>query len=447
MLGLATMLLVYGSTTEMSRASRGEQRTRAVLEEARQALIGRAVSDANRPGSLPCPDGDDDGSADLFTGSSCPTYIGRLPWRSLGIGDLRDEHGERLWYALSPGFRDHPLAPPVNSETRGTLAISQGGEGATIADDAMAVIFAPGPALPGQTRDDTIQHCSTTGRTVPRKVCAVNYLDPSGKLTNAHPAGPFVIDSPTPSFNDKLVVVSSASIMPLLERRIALETRNALLEYRRTSPCRCFPWADSDGDGASDGGKSRGRVPVKNALPHDWPVGILPPYFAMNDWARVIHYAAGKEALEGAGKACTTCSDPTLSIDGTTGWDALLLLPGCASSPKARVTLSDFFPDPENHDGDDRFVTPASAGADRGTTYSIAGASAGCPAIARILVDNAPCAEPGGTLRPVCRSAATIASGCACAAAAQTLLTSPCSGTLSAPQCASAIAQLQRCNP
>ncbi|HET7159234.1 MAG TPA: hypothetical protein VFI62_09570, partial [Burkholderiales bacterium] len=123
MLSMATVLLVYGSTTELSRIIDGEQRTNAVLEQARQALIGRAIADANRPGSLPCPDTNGDGSADLFAGAACPSYIGRLPWRTLGIGDLRDEHGERLWYVLSPNYRDHPLAPPLNSDAKGTLTV------------------------------------------------------------------------------------------------------------------------------------------------------------------------------------------------------------------------------------------------------------------------------------------------------------------------------------
>src|SRR6185436_16359760 len=111
MVAIAAMLLVYGSTSETGRAVKADAKTRAALEYARQALIGRALGDGNRPGSFPCPDLDDDGSAELFTGSACPSYIGRLPWRTLGIGDLRDEAGERLWYALSPGFRDHPTAP------------------------------------------------------------------------------------------------------------------------------------------------------------------------------------------------------------------------------------------------------------------------------------------------------------------------------------------------
>jgi hypothetical protein len=445
MLALAMMILVYGSTTESSRAVRGEQITSAVLAEARQALIGRAVSDASRPGSLPCPDGDDDGSADLFIGSGCPTYIGRLPWRSLGIGDLRDEHGERLWYALSPAFRDHPLAPAINSDTKGTLAVHSGAVGAPLVGDAVAVVFAPGVAVTGQIRDGNVQPCITTGRTVARSLCAANYLDGSGTLTNASTAGPFVIVRAGDTFNDRLAFVSTAAFMPLIERRIALETRNALLEYRRTSACRCFPWADSNGDGTSDSGTSRGRIPVKSALPNDWPANVLPSYFISNDWARIIHYVAARDALEDRGKLCATCADATLSIDRVSGIDALLMAPGFVTGTKARTSPSDYFPDAENHNGDDRFVTPASTALERGSIYRIAGPGTGCPTLARILVDNAPCAEPNGAMRTVCLSAAAATSGCACAAAAQMLVRPPCAATPGSAQCTAAIAQLQTC--
>jgi hypothetical protein len=192
MLSVGAVLLAYGSTTEVGRAVKSDVRTRAALEHARQALIGRAIGDASRPGSLPCPDADGDGSADLFTGSSCPAYIGRLPWRTLGLGDLRDEHGETLWYALSPGFRDHPSAPPLNSDTRGTLTVYSGSDATPMTKEAVAVIFAPGSALSGQARDESPAQCSTTGKHVPRSRCPANYLDVSGSANNAGAAGPFI---------------------------------------------------------------------------------------------------------------------------------------------------------------------------------------------------------------------------------------------------------------
>ena len=160
----------------------------------------------------------------------------------------------------------------------------------------------------------------------------------------------------------------------------------------------------------------------------------------------MIHYAVARSALEDTGRACATCSDATLSIDGTNGTDVLLLTPGFATGAKARTALSDYFTDPENHNGDDRFVTPVSSAAERGAVYTIAGPAIGCPAIARILVDNVPCAEPNGATRAVCQSAASIASGCTCASAAQVLVKPPCTSTPGSSQCAAAITQLQRCD-
>src|SRR4051812_11692042 len=163
MLSFGAVLFVSASTTEMGRSIKADSRTRDALEQAKQALVGRAVADANRPGSLPCPDTDDDGSADLFVGSACPSYIGRLPWRTLGVGDLRDQHGERLWYALTPAFRDHPSAAALNSDTRGALTVYSNSESTVLATEAIAVVFAPGFALRDQRRDDIVELCAATG--------------------------------------------------------------------------------------------------------------------------------------------------------------------------------------------------------------------------------------------------------------------------------------------
>src|SRR5688500_4529835 len=243
MISVAAMLLVYGSTSEAGRAVRADAKTRAALDYARQALIGRAIGDANRPGSLPCPDLDDDGSAELFVGSACPAYIGRLPWRTLGVGDLRDESGERLWYALSPNFRDHPGAPALNSDARGTLTVYSSGDALAIAREAVAVVFAPGTALPGQVRDDAPAQCGSTGKHIARNRCPSNYLDAAGNLNNTAAGGPYIAATPGLHFNDKLTVISTPDFMPLVEQRVALEARNALLAYRRGSGCRCYPWA------------------------------------------------------------------------------------------------------------------------------------------------------------------------------------------------------------
>ena len=53
---------------------------------------------ASRLGDLPCPDRDDDGDADAVPGcDTAALALGRLPWKTLGLPDLRDGDGERLW--------------------------------------------------------------------------------------------------------------------------------------------------------------------------------------------------------------------------------------------------------------------------------------------------------------------------------------------------------------
>src|SRR5690606_37402154 len=126
--------------------------TLQALAEARRALIGRAAMDDDRPGSLPCPDTDNDGRADLWgkSGIHCPSYIGRLPWKTLGLPELRDASGEVLWYASSPSLRDHPTAQPINSiQPAAELNIL----GIEPASDVAAVVIAPGGPLAGQVRE------------------------------------------------------------------------------------------------------------------------------------------------------------------------------------------------------------------------------------------------------------------------------------------------------
>lgn len=445
MMSVAVVLLVYGSTTEVGRSIKADTRTRIALEQARQALIGRAVADANRPGSLPCPDGDDDGSADLFVGSNCPSYLGRLPWRTLGVGDLRDEAGERLWYALSPNFRDHPAAPALNSATKGTLALYSGADAVSITTQAVALVFAPGAALPGQPRDDIAALCSSTAKTAQRSRCAANYLDIVAKLNNAAAAGPYIAAPVSELFNDKIAVIVTADLMPFVERRVSLDLRNALLAYQAGSACECYPWPASGKDGISTPGTSRGRVPSMTASPQNWAIGALPAYFAANDWASVIHYAVARSALENAGKNCSTCIDASLSVDGVDGYDVVLVTYGHAGADRPGQNWNEHVDDAENRNDDDRFVTPPPPS--RNHVYAIAGNAAGCGVTARVLMDNAPCGAPAKSVRPVCQSASAALTGCRCADAAGAIIRAPCSNALGSQPCDAALNQLRACGP
>ena len=129
---LMLILIVVGSvavflnglnTASASMKLRRDDVTTVALKQAKEGLIAWAATRAaDGPGHLPCPDRKEINQALAgYQESTCvgaPARIGRLPFRTLGLPDLRDASGERLWYALSAGFRDG-AGVPVNSDTLG----------------------------------------------------------------------------------------------------------------------------------------------------------------------------------------------------------------------------------------------------------------------------------------------------------------------------------------
>src|SRR5450830_116762 len=99
--GTAVMFSVLDATSVKIER---DKKTAAALAEAKAALIGWSAGHATMPGALPCPDTSNFGSSGACTATA--GIIGRLPWKTLGLNDLRDGNGECLWYALSPLYRD-----------------------------------------------------------------------------------------------------------------------------------------------------------------------------------------------------------------------------------------------------------------------------------------------------------------------------------------------------
>src|SRR5258706_13312780 len=153
-LAVGTGFLVYSMAEFRSIDYSKNAKTDAALALARDALLGRALSDTNHPGSLPCPDAvtniannvPGDGVADLLTGSNCPSYIGRLPWKTLELPELRDGDGENLWYALSPAFVDAPTNA-INTDSIGTITAYSGNNTGVGSSRAVPVLFSPGAPI------------------------------------------------------------------------------------------------------------------------------------------------------------------------------------------------------------------------------------------------------------------------------------------------------------
>ncbi len=240
LLGITAAVLIIRISASAADTTDQDRRTAEVLGLAREALIARAANDPNSPGSLPCPDlvtnivGNvpNDGVADLFAGPGCPSYIGRLPWKTLGLPDLRDGYGERLWYVLSPDFRDNFLVVPINSDTLGQLTVT----GITPANNVIAIIFSPGPAIGNEQRD------------LANENTVANYLEGSNAAGVPTPGPPnnFNFDALQPSgtFNDRLLAITSDMLLPEVERRVAREARKCLEAFsQQLGANNRYPWA------------------------------------------------------------------------------------------------------------------------------------------------------------------------------------------------------------
>lgn len=222
MISVMTLGWLYARIAGQRNADTVTFKTLAI---ARAALIGRAVADTNHPGSLPCPDTDNDGVAQTTVGQeggNCPGYIGRLPWRTLGLSDIRDANGDRLWYALSSDARDYQNLKVNSQLTAGNLQLNGNG-------DLVAVLLSPGVVIAPQLRD--VSHENNVG----------NYLEGENAIAdNVYESRP-VTD---PAFNDKVLTLSSAQAFRITERRILQQIAEFLTQYDKFK--NEYPFAAED---------------------------------------------------------------------------------------------------------------------------------------------------------------------------------------------------------
>ncbi len=128
--------------------------TNKVLEEARDAIVGYAMSHRTAGTSprpyLPCPNTNGDGVEDARIFNKCPKEYGFLPWVTLGVGS-QDAWGNRLRYAtntdvsndnvgISSAMRT-PLPGPVWNQICSSATCTTG----DIAADVPVVVLSYGP--------------------------------------------------------------------------------------------------------------------------------------------------------------------------------------------------------------------------------------------------------------------------------------------------------------
>jgi hypothetical protein len=210
-----TSILVSGLSRGNLEAQR-RNKTVIALAQAKEALIGRAVLDMERPGSLPCPDFNDDGKA---VNGSCSVTVGRLPWRTLDLPDLRDGDGNHLWYVLSAELRDNDTSPPINPNQALSLTL----DGAT---NIAAIVFSAGPPLAGQNGRPS----NTTD----------DYLDSTNKS-----GGPYISGPDSTTFNDKTISISRDQLFKVVNRKVLGLLSTELKNYYTTN-ANLFPESGTD---------------------------------------------------------------------------------------------------------------------------------------------------------------------------------------------------------
>lgn len=404
--GIGALTIYFSAATRARLAS--DQTTVAALAQARDALIGYAVSvdtsgaPGPRPGELPCPSRTaltDGTPAGIATTPCNGLAIGYLPWRTLGLPELRDGSGELLWYAVSTGFKNNPRVYPLNSDTAGEFTVT----GTTAANNVIAIVFAPGAPLdiPGQSQDRTkLQNsiCPTTGTTIARVLCAANYLEGGNHDNDTNFVSSLTSNITTASnnnFNDKIMLITREDLFPAVENRVARDIRLTLQSYKTTN--NYYPYAAPlNGTACQTGnypaGLYRGRVPLSCT---DLAPLTLPTWFTNNNWNEVLVYAVAPRCtprvnlsilpildplicfpfyIPPLGYLCTTLSNlgctngpNNLSLDGDSTVEALIIPAGprfsTQSSPRNSIVdyLESVNGNNENIDtpDDQQYVKPA----------------------------------------------------------------------------------------
>lgn len=270
-LALVFTAFVINSTTGVEYKAKRDLKTAKALDEAKQALLGWSTTQDN-PGQLPCPEDTNligfatEGQAQ----SSCTLpAIGRLPWRTLGLGDIRDGNNDKLWYVISSGFR----TPPINTNTVAQLTVNG------VANAAVAIIFSVGSPL------------STQNRPIPTSSSPPDisqYLD----LTNNTGSASFVSSGAANSFNDRLVLITKTELFSIVTKRVLREVKGdssqGLVKFYADNGT--YPYADITNDGDADSLQNTGTPSYQGGLNSLYFSSTKKSTLLSNGWYSLINY-------------------------------------------------------------------------------------------------------------------------------------------------------------
>lgn len=395
-MGIAAVLMNSLGTARLTNAR--QETTSGALAQAKEALISYAISygdthAAQVHGYLPCPDIDGkdlssnpaEGSAKLSCGSKNVSSIGRLPWKTLELPPLRDGDGECLWYAISGTYKNNPKTDLMNWDNDGLFEILDA-NGATVARNVVAVVFAPSVALDSQDRtpDGNAPLCGGN-------YTAGNHLDSDATINNAAVSGSANAISQfrlgvSAQINDRMIFITRDDIFNAIMRRadfvdparspLRLMTQKAaecLADYGRRNSAgssdKRLPWSGwlwpsatdylTDSNYDDEDGRLSGRLPYRvNTSDSDSANLIASPYYQLasngsncpgvanwpayypwwTNWKDHLFYALADDFKPGGGSSsCGTC----LSVNGAGAYAAVVMFAGRKLSGQVRSGSAD----------------------------------------------------------------------------------------------------------
>lgn len=292
---LAGTLVVVGQLSRNKQSIQSNQATIISMASAKDALMGYALGQTI-PGMLPCPDRDGDGDADT-TGVSCSVTLGFLPFRDLGLPELRDTSGTKLWYSIDPTYA--LATPPFNSSSESLLTHD--------GNNVAFVILAPNASLHNQTRNDNNPD-----------------IDDYFEGDNADNAPYDFIYQYDDDHNDQLLSYSLNEFWALIESSIVAPAATLeLSEY--LIHCGSYPWAVTfnNNTGTSTIGLQQGLLPLVNAIPSDGSScasSLSTQAWLRDHWSQQLYYQfclpSQGQCLNIAGDSMSTAS-ATVIAPGT----------------------------------------------------------------------------------------------------------------------------------
>lgn len=386
---LAITLIAYSTDPDAIEAAR-EQKTVQALAMAKKAVLAyaatlRADDNYPRPGELPRPDADQNGSSDTMGGND--PLIGWFPWKTLETEELTDASGSHLWYAVSPDFYNRTGVAAQNEPVINPSSVGQLDFGAENTVLAAAIIIAPGPALPGQTRSTDDADAD---------LVIQQYLE--GENSDALNLATFTGVS-SANMNDLVMVITAEEIMQVASRMALSVAQDSLKVFFSANDF--YPYAEFDtvcdagtfgplNDPVTSHTDTLGLLPmikdpncpyevlydaVKAAAKNPGDPGYdpdykgLPDWFEKNEWYKFIAYIAAPAC---AGSTTSLCNGMggVLSLDGQTDIRAMIVDAGaelngieCSGSPpydQARASLPEnvcaYLETNQNTDYDNSYV-------------------------------------------------------------------------------------------